>query len=83
MRASMFERTTVERYAGYLRRVLAGMVAAESEVVERLALMEASGAATGAGGVERDAGGVSAARSACTSCSRSRWKESGSGGGDL
>jgi len=37
---SIYERTTVERYAGYLRRVLAGMVAEESEVVDRLEMME-------------------------------------------
>ncbi|HEX2080603.1 MAG TPA: non-ribosomal peptide synthase/polyketide synthase [Longimicrobium sp.] len=37
--ASLFERETVERWAGYLRRVLREMVADESRRVERLALL--------------------------------------------
>ncbi|HEU0300507.1 MAG TPA: condensation domain-containing protein, partial [Longimicrobium sp.] len=39
---ALFERETVERWAGYLRRVLAEMVADESRRVERLALMPLS-----------------------------------------
>jgi amino acid adenylation domain-containing protein len=39
--AALFERETVSRYAGYLRRMLEGMVADESRPVERLALMPA------------------------------------------
>ncbi|HEX8319063.1 amino acid adenylation domain-containing protein [Longimicrobium sp.] len=39
--SALFERETVERYAGYLERVLEGMVADESRPVERLALMPA------------------------------------------
>ncbi|HEU4456215.1 MAG TPA: amino acid adenylation domain-containing protein, partial [Longimicrobium sp.] len=36
---ALFERETVERYAGYLRRVLAGMAADETRPVDRLALL--------------------------------------------
>ena len=39
---SLFERETVERHAGYLRRVLEEMVADEGRRVERLALMPES-----------------------------------------
>ncbi|HEU4880737.1 MAG TPA: amino acid adenylation domain-containing protein, partial [Longimicrobium sp.] len=39
---SLFERETVERWLGYLRRVLEEMVADEHRPVERLALMPAS-----------------------------------------
>ncbi|MFL5381714.1 MAG: condensation domain-containing protein, partial [Longimicrobiaceae bacterium] len=35
-RAALFERETVERYAGYLRRLLAGMAADETRPVDRL-----------------------------------------------
>jgi len=38
---SLFERATVERYVGYLRRVLEEMVADDGQRVERLALMPA------------------------------------------
>ncbi|HEU4558058.1 MAG TPA: amino acid adenylation domain-containing protein, partial [Longimicrobium sp.] len=38
---ALFERATVERYAGYLRRVLAGMVADPDGQVERLQLLSA------------------------------------------
>ena len=38
---SLFERETVERWAGYLRRVLEQMAADESRPVERLALLRA------------------------------------------
>ncbi|HEX9939603.1 MAG TPA: amino acid adenylation domain-containing protein [Longimicrobium sp.] len=37
--AALFERETVERYAGYLRRVLEGMAADQGRRVARLALM--------------------------------------------
>ncbi|WP_420127865.1 non-ribosomal peptide synthase/polyketide synthase [Longimicrobium sp.] len=40
--ASLFERGTVERWAGYLRRVLEEMVADDSRPVERLAVMPES-----------------------------------------
>ncbi|HEY0022717.1 MAG TPA: non-ribosomal peptide synthase/polyketide synthase [Longimicrobium sp.] len=36
---ALFDRATVERYAGYLRRVLAGMAADETRPVDRLALL--------------------------------------------
>ncbi|HEX2092789.1 MAG TPA: condensation domain-containing protein, partial [Longimicrobiaceae bacterium] len=36
---ALFERETVERYTGYLRRVLAGMAADETRPVDRLALL--------------------------------------------
>jgi amino acid adenylation domain-containing protein len=36
---ALFERETVERYAGYLRRVFAGMAADETRPVDRLALL--------------------------------------------
>jgi amino acid adenylation domain-containing protein len=36
---ALFERETVERYTGYLRRVLAGMAAGETRPVDRLALL--------------------------------------------
>ncbi|HEU4560057.1 MAG TPA: amino acid adenylation domain-containing protein, partial [Longimicrobium sp.] len=36
---ALFNRETVERYAGYLRRMLAGMAADESRRVDRLALL--------------------------------------------
>ena len=36
---ALFDRETVERYAGYLRRVLAGMAADETRPVDRLALL--------------------------------------------
>ncbi|HEX2190550.1 MAG TPA: condensation domain-containing protein, partial [Longimicrobiaceae bacterium] len=36
---ALFERATVERYAGYLRRVLAGMAADETRPVDRLTLL--------------------------------------------
>jgi amino acid adenylation domain-containing protein len=36
---ALFDRETVERYAGYLRRVLAGMAADEARPVDRLALL--------------------------------------------
>jgi len=39
---ALFERATVERYAGYLRRVLEEMVADDAQRVERLALLPAS-----------------------------------------
>jgi amino acid adenylation domain-containing protein len=39
---SLFERATVERWLGYLRRVLAEMVADDRQPVERLALMPES-----------------------------------------
>ncbi|HEX8244764.1 MAG TPA: amino acid adenylation domain-containing protein, partial [Longimicrobium sp.] len=39
--ASLFERETVERWAGYLRRVLREMAADENRRVERLALLSA------------------------------------------
>ncbi|HEX9938000.1 MAG TPA: condensation domain-containing protein, partial [Longimicrobium sp.] len=39
--AALFERETVERFAGYLRRALEAMVADERQPVERLALMPA------------------------------------------
>ncbi|HVH13547.1 MAG TPA: amino acid adenylation domain-containing protein, partial [Longimicrobium sp.] len=39
---ALFERATVERYAGYLRRVLEQMVADDGRRVERLALMPES-----------------------------------------
>ncbi len=39
--AALFERATVERYAGYLRRLLAGMAADETRPVDRLALLSA------------------------------------------
>jgi amino acid adenylation domain-containing protein len=38
---ALFERETVERYTGYLRRVLAGMVADENRPVDRLTLLSA------------------------------------------
>jgi amino acid adenylation domain-containing protein len=38
---ALFDRETVERYAGYLRRMLAGMAADESRPVDRLALLSA------------------------------------------
>ncbi|MFL5386919.1 MAG: condensation domain-containing protein, partial [Longimicrobiaceae bacterium] len=38
---ALFERETVERYAGYLRRVLAGMAADETRPVDRLRLLSA------------------------------------------
>ena len=38
---ALFDRATVERYAGYLRRVLAEMVADERRPVERLAILPA------------------------------------------
>ena len=37
--AALFERETVERYVGYLRRALAAMVADESQPVDRLPLL--------------------------------------------
>ena len=37
--ASLFERSTVERHLGYLRTLLEGMVADETQAVERLLLM--------------------------------------------
>ncbi|HET7463045.1 MAG TPA: amino acid adenylation domain-containing protein, partial [Longimicrobium sp.] len=37
--SALFERETVERYVGYLRRVLAGMAAGETRRVDRLALL--------------------------------------------
>jgi amino acid adenylation domain-containing protein len=40
--AALFEQATVERYAGYLRRVLEEMAADEGQRVERLALMPES-----------------------------------------
>jgi amino acid adenylation domain-containing protein len=36
---ALFDRETVERYAGYLRRMLAGMAADETRPVDRLALL--------------------------------------------
>lgn len=36
---ALFERTTVERYMGYLRRLLEGMVADDSAVVDRLPML--------------------------------------------
>jgi amino acid adenylation domain-containing protein len=36
---ALFDRETVERYAGYLRRVLAGMASDETRPVDRLALL--------------------------------------------
>jgi amino acid adenylation domain-containing protein len=39
--AALFERETVERFAGYLRRALEAMVADESQSIDRLALMPA------------------------------------------
>ena len=36
---SLFERATVERYLGYLRRLLEGMVADERQAIDRLPLM--------------------------------------------
>jgi non-ribosomal peptide synthetase component F len=36
---ALFDRETVERYTGYLRRVLAGMAADETRLVDRLALL--------------------------------------------
>jgi non-ribosomal peptide synthetase component F len=38
---ALFDRETVERYAGYLRRVLAGMAADETRPVDRLTLLSA------------------------------------------
>ncbi|HEU0078632.1 MAG TPA: condensation domain-containing protein, partial [Longimicrobiaceae bacterium] len=38
-RAALFERETVERYTGYLRRLLAGMAADETRPVDRLTLL--------------------------------------------
>ncbi|HEU0052034.1 MAG TPA: AMP-binding protein, partial [Longimicrobium sp.] len=38
---SLFERETVERYVGYLRRILAGMAADESRRVDRMTLLSA------------------------------------------
>ncbi|HEU4559497.1 MAG TPA: amino acid adenylation domain-containing protein [Longimicrobium sp.] len=38
---ALFDRETVERFAGYLRRMLAGMVADETRPVDRLALLSA------------------------------------------
>ena len=38
---SLFDRATVERWVGYLRRVLEAMVADESRPVERLSLIPA------------------------------------------
>ncbi|HVG43089.1 MAG TPA: amino acid adenylation domain-containing protein, partial [Longimicrobium sp.] len=38
---ALFERETVERYAGYLRRMLAGMAADETRPVDRLTLLSA------------------------------------------
>ncbi|HEX9939370.1 MAG TPA: condensation domain-containing protein, partial [Longimicrobium sp.] len=40
-RAALFDRETVERYAGYLRRVLEGVVADETRPVDRLTLLSA------------------------------------------
>src|SRR6185295_2682838 len=37
--SALFERATVERYLGYLRRLLAGMVADEQQAIERLPLL--------------------------------------------
>ncbi|HEX2077184.1 MAG TPA: amino acid adenylation domain-containing protein, partial [Longimicrobium sp.] len=37
--AALFDRETVERYAGYLRRMLAGMAAGETRPVDRLTLL--------------------------------------------
>jgi amino acid adenylation domain-containing protein len=39
---ALFDRETVERYAGYLRRVLAGMTADETRPVDRLTLLSAA-----------------------------------------
>jgi amino acid adenylation domain-containing protein len=39
---ALFDRETVERYAGYLRRVLAGMAADETRPVDRLTLLSAA-----------------------------------------
>ncbi|MDB4952371.1 MAG: pcbAB [Gemmatimonadetes bacterium] len=38
---ALFDRATVERYTGYLRRVLAGMAADETRAVDRLTLLSA------------------------------------------
>ncbi|HEX9936581.1 MAG TPA: amino acid adenylation domain-containing protein, partial [Longimicrobium sp.] len=40
-RAALFDRETVERYAGYLRRVLEGVVADETRPIDRLTLLSA------------------------------------------
>ena len=35
----MFERNTIERYVGYLRRLLEGMVAEDGQVVDRIPIL--------------------------------------------
>jgi len=39
---SLFETATIERYVGYLRRLLEGMVAEETQAVDQLPMLAAS-----------------------------------------
>ena len=57
--AALFERATVERFAGYLRRALEAMAADESQPVDRLPLLSEAERRRGGGGVERDRTAVS------------------------
>ena len=57
---ALFERSTIERYIGYFRRLLEAMVADDRQKVDRLPMLPEAGAAAACCRVERDGGGVSA-----------------------
>ncbi len=55
---ALFDRETIERYLGYLQRLLAAMVENDSQQVSRIGLLDKDERAA-AGVVERDEGGLS------------------------
>ena len=73
MRRSCLSEETVERYVGYLRRLLEGMVAgAGAGMVEELELLSEEEREQVLYGVERDREWSMRGSSVCMSCSRSR-----------
>ena len=80
---ALFERATIERYVGYFRTLLEGMVADENETIGWTEDTAGRGAGAAAVWVERDEEGVSGATDVCMSCLRSRWRDAGSNGGGV
>ena len=72
---ALFERSTIERYLGYFRTLLGAMVADDSQKVDRLPMLPQEERQQLLYEWNDDGSGVSRETSACTSCSRSRWRE--------
>ena len=69
---ALFDRETVERWLGYLRRVLEEMAADDAKPVDRLELLAEAERRAGGGGLERARAPSTRATRASTSCSRRR-----------